>query len=89
MAEGKSSSKQSAPAPSLEAAITRLEEIVAALESGEVDLDQSIDLYAEGRRLGALALQRLEALERRVQVVKQGEEGGLEVEDFEGEARGD
>lgn len=70
--------------PTLEQAVQRLEAIVERLESGEVDLEKSIDLYLEGRKLGAKALEKLDALERRIQIVSSQSAGGeLTLEDFE------
>lgn len=69
----------------LEATVERLEAIVEELESGKADLERSIELFAEGRKLGARALKKLEGLERRVQVVIKGEGEKLELEDFERE----
>ncbi len=66
----------------LEKRLERLEEIVQKLESDEVGLEQSIDLYAEGHRIGREALRRLEALERRIQKVTGEDDEGLELEDF-------
>ncbi|MBX3728475.1 MAG: exodeoxyribonuclease VII small subunit [Candidatus Sumerlaeia bacterium] len=67
----------------LEKSLERLEEIVAKLESGEVSLEKSIELYEEGRRLGGECLERLEVLERRVQLVRERADGTLETEEFE------
>lgn len=69
--------------PTLEQSLERLEKIVGDLESGEADLEKSIDLYLEGRKIGESALKRLDALERRIQIVVKDEEEGLEVEDFQ------
>lgn len=67
----------------LEATVSRLEAIVEELESGEADLERSIELFQEGRKLGAQALKKLDALERRVQIVVKGEGDKLALEDFE------
>ncbi|MDK2970247.1 MAG: exodeoxyribonuclease small subunit [Candidatus Sumerlaeota bacterium] len=67
----------------LEKSLEKLEEIVARLESGEVPLEKSIGLYEEGRKLGTDCLARLEGLERRVQLVREGADGKLETEEFE------
>jgi exodeoxyribonuclease VII small subunit len=69
----------------LEQSLAKLEKIVASLESGEVPLEKSIELYEEGRKLGADCLERLENLERRVQLVREGADGTLETEDFGGQ----
>jgi exodeoxyribonuclease VII small subunit len=68
----------------LEKRLARLEAIVERLESGEVALEKSIDLYEEGRTLAAGCLEALEALEQRVRLVKgEGTDGSLQTEDFE------
>jgi exodeoxyribonuclease VII small subunit len=72
------------PIPPLEKSLEKLEEIVAKLESGEVPLEKSIALYEEGRRLGGECLQRLESLEKRVQIVRERADGKLETESFGG-----
>lgn len=69
----------------LEQAVGRLDEIVEELESGETDLEKSITLYEEGKKLGASALKQLEALERRIQVIAKAGEDGILLEDFEKE----
>jgi exodeoxyribonuclease VII small subunit len=74
--------KPAKPEP-LEKRLARLEAIVEKLESGEVALEKSIDLYEEGRTLAAGCLEALEALEQRVRLVKgEGADGTLETEDF-------
>jgi len=78
-----STTKSPKPEP-LEKRLARLEAIVEKLESGEVALEKSIDLYEEGRTLAAGCLEALEALEQRVRIVKgEGPDDSLESEDFE------
>ncbi|MEO8376789.1 MAG: exodeoxyribonuclease VII small subunit [Candidatus Sumerlaeota bacterium] len=67
----------------LESTVERLEAIVEELESGDADLERSITLFQEGRKLGAQAMKKLDALERRVQIVVKAEEDKLHLEDFE------
>lgn len=43
-----------------EAALLRLEEIVAKLERGDCDLDESLALFEEGSRLRTLCAERLQ-----------------------------
>ncbi len=75
-----------APAePSLEKAVERLEEIVSQLESGEADLEMSIELFQEGKKLGSGALRRLDKLERRVRLVVGSDGEELTTRDFDGE----
>ncbi len=66
----------------LEQAVERLDAIVEELESGEADLEKSIALYEEGRKLGAAALTKLEAFEKRIEIITGEGEDGLVVEDF-------
>jgi len=60
---------------SFEDALKRLEVIVAKLESGEVPLDQSIALYAEGDRLRAQCEARLQAAQARIEKISLGGDG--------------
>jgi exodeoxyribonuclease VII small subunit len=58
-----------------EAALKRLEEIVQKLESGEVPLDQAIDLYSEGDRLKKQCEERLSAAQARIEQIQFGPGG--------------
>jgi exodeoxyribonuclease VII small subunit len=51
---------------SFEDALKRLEAIVQQLERGDVPLDRSIDLYAEGDKLRAQCQKRLEDAQARI-----------------------
>jgi exodeoxyribonuclease VII small subunit len=57
---------------SFEDALQRLEVIVQQLERGDVPLDQSITLYAEGDRLRAQCQTRLEAAQARIEQIVGG-----------------
>lgn len=52
---------------SFEDALRALESIVRRLESGDVPLDESISLYAQGEELRKCCLERLAAAEARIQ----------------------
>jgi exodeoxyribonuclease VII small subunit len=52
---------------SFEDALRALETIVRRLESGDVPLDESISLYAQGEELRKCCLERLQAAEARIQ----------------------
>ncbi|MFC0214212.1 exodeoxyribonuclease VII small subunit [Paenibacillus chartarius] len=54
---------------SFEQAIEKLETIVAKLESGDVPLEQAIELYQEGMRLSHLCGQKLEQVERSIEML--------------------
>ncbi len=52
--------------PSFEDALGRLNEIVRRLEEGDVPLEESMKLYEEGMRLGALCRKILAEAEERM-----------------------
>jgi exodeoxyribonuclease VII small subunit len=56
---------------SYDALVERLEKVVAALEAGDLSLEQSVERFAEGVALARDAGQKLDEAERRVeQLVK-------------------
>jgi exodeoxyribonuclease VII small subunit len=57
------------PAPTFEAAMRRLEEIVQRLEKGELPLEESLTLYEEGVRLARVCHGRLEEAEGRIELL--------------------
>lgn len=58
--------------PSYEALFARMQEIVAALEAGELPLEQSLALYEEGVRVAAACQQLLDEAVLRVQELQGG-----------------
>ena len=54
---------------SFEAAVSRLEEIVTALEAGTLPLDQCLEHFEQAVRLSRLCAARLEAAEQQIQVL--------------------
>jgi len=60
---------------SFEQALTALEQIVQALERGDVPLDQSISLYDRGEALRAACQQRLDAAQARIERIVTGADG--------------
>lgn len=71
---------------SFEDALKRLEAIVQQLERGDVPLDKSIDLYAEGDRLRAQCQARLEAAQARIDQIVTGQDGtAVSVRPFDAE----
>lgn len=58
-----------------EQAMERLEGIVARLESGDVALETAIELFQEGMALSRLCGQKLEQVERRIEMLVEGENG--------------
>lgn len=62
---------------SFEAALKELEGIVARLEQGQVDLEDSIALYERGQALKAHCESKLKAAESRLEKIVQGAQGKL------------
>jgi exodeoxyribonuclease VII small subunit len=69
-------------APRFEQAMARLEQIVHALEAGNLSLDESLRAFEEGTGLLRYCARRLEETERRIEVLMQDEGGGLKAEPF-------
>jgi len=55
---------------SFEEAMAALEQVVGALEKGEVPLEQSIDLYERGAALKAHCAEKLRDAEARVELIR-------------------
>jgi len=60
---------------SFEDALRALEEVVQQLESGEVPLDASIDLYGRGEALRQHCQARLDAAQERIEKIVAGPDG--------------
>ncbi|MGM9516003.1 exodeoxyribonuclease VII small subunit [Roseateles sp. DB2] len=58
---------------SYEQALDELERLVAAMEAGQLPLDQLLDSYRRGAELLALCRDRLQAVEQQVKVLETGE----------------
>ena len=65
-----------------ETAISRLEEIVKALESGNTPLDNSLSLFEEGVSLMKYCNQKLDTAEQKVRILTMGENGTLTETDM-------
>ena len=69
-------------AVSFEAAVKRLEDIVAQMESGSLSLEEMIGRFEEGQKLITTCTKKLNEVERKVEkLVKKG--SGDETEPFE------
>ena len=67
---------------SFEAAMERLDKIVAELESGDVPLEKAIDLFQEGMKLSKLCGEKLEQAERKIEMLVD-EDGHLQKKAFQ------
>jgi exodeoxyribonuclease VII small subunit len=72
-------------APDFETALKRLEEIVKKLESGDLTLDSSLELFEEGIQLSRLCHLKLGQAERRVEILLRNSEGEQQAAPFETE----
>lgn len=59
---------------SFEEALARLEVIVKGLDSGDIPLDISLELFEEGVSLVKLCNSKLENVERKIKIVTGGQE---------------
>lgn len=65
---------------SFEAALKELEDIVAKLEAGDVELEQSITIYERGAALKAHCEAKLKAAELKVEQIVQRANGSIATE---------
>ncbi len=70
-----------APEPGFDQILMRLREVVTRLESGDLTLEQSLQIYEEGVQLARRGQQLLTAAERRVEILVSAS-GGIEVAPF-------
>jgi exodeoxyribonuclease VII small subunit len=54
---------------SFEEAMSELEAIVSQLEHGDVPLEKAIDLFQQGMKLSQLCGQKLEQVERKIEMI--------------------
>jgi exodeoxyribonuclease VII small subunit len=64
-----------------EEAMEQLEAIVTKLESGDVPLEKAIEWFQEGMRLSQLCGQKLDTVERKIEILVE-ENGGLVKKPF-------
>ncbi|EQB32063.1 exodeoxyribonuclease VII small subunit [Sphingobium ummariense] len=77
MAEDSTIPQQDLTQMSFEDALRALETIVRRLESGDVPLDESISLYAQGEALRRQCMERLQAAEARIQKLTLDQSGAV------------
>jgi exodeoxyribonuclease VII small subunit len=72
-----------------EQAMEQLEMIVMKLETGDLPLEQAIELFQEGIRLSRICSSKLESVERKIEILLE-EEGQLIKKPFQStEEKGD
>lgn len=65
---------------SFEEALSELETIVRKLEQGDVELEESIQIYERGAALKAHCEARLKSAELKVEQIVQGQDGAVQTE---------
>jgi exodeoxyribonuclease VII small subunit len=65
-----------------EEAMEQLENIVVQLENGDVALEKAIDLFQEGMKLSKLCSEKLEQVERKIEILIE-EDGTYEKKSFQ------
>lgn len=68
--------------PSFEEAMKRLEETVEQMESRDLPLDEVIGKYEEGMKLVSFCEKRLEAAEKKIELLMKSKTGDVEVSDL-------
>jgi exodeoxyribonuclease VII small subunit len=71
--------------PSLESAMERISEIVTSMEDGNLSLEKLIDSYEEGIGLVKACQEKLDAAEKRIQVIARDARGTVLLKEFEGQ----
>ena len=72
-------------AQSFEKALERLEEIAAAMESGELGLEKMVEAFEEGQKLVKLCSSKLNEVEKKIEMLVKKADGTVEAEPFAGE----
>lgn len=65
-----------------EDALCELEQIVSQLESGELTLDASIEVFQRGIELSKFCSKKLDEIEKKVTVLLEGEKGEVKEVEF-------
>ena len=72
--------------PTLETAMQRVSEIVSSMESGDMPLEKLIESYEEGTALVKMCQEKLDAAEKRIQIIARTARGEVSLEEFDAEA---
>ncbi|MDD2520676.1 MAG: exodeoxyribonuclease VII small subunit [Kiritimatiellae bacterium] len=71
-------------ARSFEKALERLEEIAAAMESGDLGLEKMVEAFEEGQKLVKLCSSKLNEVEKKIELLVKKADGSVETAPFEG-----
>jgi exodeoxyribonuclease VII small subunit len=68
---------------SFEDALEKLEKIVADIESGDIPLDKTIEMYEEGMNLSKYCLNMLDKSESKLKKLIKNTDGSFELKSFD------
>jgi exodeoxyribonuclease VII small subunit len=68
---------------SFEESLKELEGIVEQLETGDLPLERSLELFERGVKLSRQCQKRLDEAERKVEILLKGDDGAYKAEKFE------
>jgi exodeoxyribonuclease VII small subunit len=71
------------PRKTFEQAMKQLEQIVEALESGDLPLEKAISKFEEGIQLSKFCSNMLDETERKITILTQGQEGHISEKPFQ------
>ena len=71
-----------------ESALKTLEDIVGQLETGDLTLEKSLELFEEGIKISRFCGSRLEEAERKVEILTRAADGTLSEQPFSEEEPG-
>ena len=66
-----------------ESAVERLEQIVEAMESDQLPLEEMLERYEEGTRLVKLCSEKLVAAEKRIEIVTRNAAGKPQITEYD------
>ena len=72
-----------------EKAIQRLEKIVEDLETGELDIDKSLEIFEEGIKMSRVCSKKLSEAEAKIEKLTRDQKGDLVTELFPVEEKND
>ncbi len=71
------------PKERFEDALNKLEKIVSKLEEGDIPLEESLRLFEEGVRLSRLCNQKLDEVEKRIEILLKEKNGEVKPQPFD------
>lgn len=70
--------------PNFEKALERLEQIAAAMESGELGLEKMLEAFEEGQQLVKVCSSKLDEVEKKIEMLVKKADGTVEATPFPG-----